>query len=50
MGGIAVGDIFAYLNSWFASSPYTKFAGDGVAPPAVGDIFSFLNAWFAGGC
>lgn len=50
MGGVGVSDIFAYLNAWFASSPYSKFAGDGVALPGVGDIFSFLNAWFAGGC
>ncbi len=50
LGGIDVGDVFAYLNAWFANSPYAKFAGDGVASPQVGDIFSFLNAWFAGGC
>jgi hypothetical protein len=48
MGGITVGDIFTYLNAWFAGTPFTKFDGDGYASPAVSDIFTFLNAWFAG--
>ncbi|MBY0310644.1 MAG: lamin tail domain-containing protein [Phycisphaerales bacterium] len=49
-GGVQVADIFAYLNDWFASSPFADFAGDGTVTPDVADIFSFLNAWFAGGC
>jgi hypothetical protein len=47
-GGLSVGDIFDYLNAWFAGSAYTKVAGDGVTGPTVQDIFSFLNVWFAG--
>ncbi|MBY0312308.1 MAG: hypothetical protein K2W85_09585 [Phycisphaerales bacterium] len=50
-GGIAVGDIFAFLNDWFGASPFARVGGDGSSgAPEVGDIFSFLNAWFAGGC
>jgi hypothetical protein len=50
-GGITVGDIFDFLNDWFAASPYANFGGDGSpATLAVQNIFDFLNAWFAGGC
>jgi hypothetical protein len=50
-GTITVGDIFDYLNSWFAGSLYAKVGGDGTSGTlAVSDIFDFLNAWFAGGC
>ncbi|MBY0312933.1 MAG: hypothetical protein K2W85_12755 [Phycisphaerales bacterium] len=49
-GGIQTGDIFAFLNDWFASSPFAVFGGNGTGTPQTGDIFSFLNAWFAGGC
>ncbi len=45
---IEVGDIFAFLNAWFAGSCKTDFDATGAVE--VGDIFAFLNAWFAGGC
>ncbi len=44
-GSLTVGDIFAFLNGWFAGSPDADFDGGGLA---VSDIFSYLNAWFAG--
>ncbi len=48
--GIAVNDIFAFLNDWFVSSTLTDMGGDGSVAPDVNDIFDFLNAWFDGGC
>jgi hypothetical protein len=49
VNGIQVADIFAFLNDWFASSPYAQVGGDGTSSVlAVADIFAFLNAWFAG--
>jgi hypothetical protein len=48
-GGITVGDIFDFLNDWFASSPFANTGGTGAAAQlAVQNIFDFLNAWFAG--
>jgi hypothetical protein len=47
-GDRTIDDIFIYLNAWFASSPYTKFGGDGVATANIDDIFVYLNAWFIG--
>jgi hypothetical protein len=48
-GGIAVQDIFDFLNDWFAGRLYAKVGGDGTSGTlAVQDIFDFLNAWFAG--
>jgi hypothetical protein len=44
-GGLAVQDIFDFLNAWFAGEPRADFDGGGLA---VSDIFAFLNAWFAG--
>jgi hypothetical protein len=44
-GGLAVQDIFDYLNAWFAGSASADFNGGGLA---VQDIFDYLNAWFAG--
>jgi YVTN family beta-propeller protein len=44
-GGLAVQDIFDFLNAWFAGLPSADFNGGGLA---VQDIFDFLNAWFAG--
>jgi uncharacterized membrane protein len=44
-GSLAVADIFAFLNAWFADDPRADFNGGGLA---VQDIFDFLNAWFAG--
>lgn len=49
-GQTSVQDVFAYLNAWFASSPFAVVEGDGVQLPTVQDIFSYLNLWFAGGC
>jgi hypothetical protein len=45
-GTLAVADIFAYLNAWFAGEAAADF--DGMNGPQVADIFAFLNAWFAG--
>ncbi|HMN40593.1 MAG TPA: GC-type dockerin domain-anchored protein [Phycisphaerales bacterium] len=45
-GSIAVQDIFAFLNRWFAGDPRADFNGAGGI--TVQDIFDFLNAWFAG--
>lgn len=46
IGGLAVTDIFAFLNAWFAAEPRADFnRTDGLG---VSDIFAFLNAWFAG--
>ncbi len=43
--GIAVQDIFDFLNAWFASSAAADFNGGGLD---VQDIFDFINAWLAG--
>ncbi len=49
MGGIAVPDIFAYINDWFASSPYAAIGGDGTGGGAtVQNLFDWINSWFAG--
>ncbi len=51
LGGIAVADIFAFLNDWFAGSPFSNTGGDGgPATLAVANIFDFLSNWFNGGC
>jgi hypothetical protein len=45
-GDVAVQDLFAFLNGWFAGDPSADFdANPGLQ---VSDIFAFLNAWFAG--
>ncbi len=50
-GGITVNDIFAFLNDWFAGSPYANTGGNGnAAPLSVNNIFDFLTNWFNGGC
>jgi hypothetical protein len=50
-GGITVGDIFDFLNDWFAGRPYAIVGGNGsTGQLQVQNIFDFLNAWFAGGC
>lgn len=46
LGGVAVEDIFAFLNAWFASDASADF--DGVGGVEVADIFGYLNRWFAG--
>jgi hypothetical protein len=49
--GITVGDIFDFLNDWFAGRKFAIVAGDGETGQLnVQDIFDFLNDWFAGGC
>jgi hypothetical protein len=49
--GITVGDIFDFLNDWFAGRKFAVVGGDGAhGQLAVQNIFDFLNAWFAGGC
>jgi hypothetical protein len=45
-GHLAVADIFAFLNAWFAGDAAANF--DGINGLQVADIFAFLNAWFAG--
>lgn len=46
-GTLAVIDIFAFLNAWFAGDCRADF--DNTGGLAVQDVFAFLNAWF-GGC
>lgn len=41
-----IGDIFAYLDAWFARDPRSDINMDGAAN--VQDIFDFLAGWFAG--
>ncbi len=45
-GTLAVADIFAFINGWFAGDPRADFDASGGL--AVADVFAFLNAWFAG--
>jgi hypothetical protein len=45
-GVVAVADIFAYLNGWFAGDVRADFNGSETVE--VQDIFDFLNAWFQG--
>jgi hypothetical protein len=45
-GSLAVADIFAFLDAWFAGSTTADF--DGVSGLQIADIFAFLDAWFAG--
>jgi hypothetical protein len=45
-GAVDLGDIFAFLNAWFAGSATADFDGRNGADLA--DIFAFLRAWFAG--
>jgi RHS repeat-associated protein len=44
-GTTAVGDIFEYLNAWFASSAQADSDEDGTIETE--DIFTALNLWFA---
>jgi hypothetical protein len=44
-GTVAVADIFAFLNAWFAGAPQADINGSGLS---VQDIFDFLNLWFVG--
>ncbi len=45
---VAVGDIFAFLADWFASSPDCSTSPSPTSTPTVQDIFDFLAAWFSG--
>lgn len=45
-GAVDLGDVFAFLNSWFANSLNADF--DGLNGVTLQDIFDFLNSWFAG--
>lgn len=49
-GQAGVGDIFAFLESWFhadrTTDPRADFNLSG--PIELGDLFAFLNAWFSG--
>jgi probable HAF family extracellular repeat protein len=45
-GSLAVSDIFAFLNAWFADDHRADFNRANCL--TVQDIFDFLNAWFAG--
>lgn len=48
-GGVAVTDIFAFLNDWFANLPAALTGGNGTSGTlSVQNIFDFLSAWFAG--
>lgn len=42
----APGDIFAFLNAYFARDPSADFDQDGARSPS--DLFAFLTAYFAG--
>ncbi|HMN42665.1 MAG TPA: GEVED domain-containing protein, partial [Phycisphaerales bacterium] len=47
---LEVGDIFDFLNDWFAGNKAALVGGDGdTGALQVQNIFDFLNAWFAGG-
>lgn len=45
-GVVAITDVFAFLNSWFAGSLSTDANLSGGLD--VDDIFTFINIWFAG--
>jgi hypothetical protein len=45
-GVVAVADIFAYLNAWFASDPRTDI--NGTPGLQVSDVFAFFSVWFTG--
>lgn len=46
VGGVTTGDIFDYLNAWFAGRP--RADADESGRVDINDVFVFLNAWFAG--
>lgn len=45
-GTVAIGDLFDYLNTWFAGTLSADTNASGTID--VNDIFDFLNAWFTG--
>jgi hypothetical protein len=45
-GGLAISDIFTYLNAWFGGSPFADTNHSGQLE--IQDIFDFLSLWFAG--
>ncbi len=44
-GTLAIGDVFAYLNAFFAGDPSADVDGGGMT---TADVFAFLNLWFEG--
>lgn len=47
--GVAVTDIFAFLNDCLANRPAALTGGNGTSGTlSVQNIFDFLSAWFAG--
>lgn len=46
--GVAIDDLFLYLNAYFTSSPWAKIGGDGTATPTIDDLFKYINAYFTG--
>jgi hypothetical protein len=45
-GTLTIGDIFEYMNAWFAGDGRADL--DGVVGLSVGDMFMFLSGWFEG--
>lgn len=45
-GGVAVGDVFAFLAGWFGGDARADWDGSGTL--GVQDVFEFLSAFFAG--
>jgi hypothetical protein len=45
-GTVTTGDIFDFLNAWFAGSLSADFDDSGAL--STSDIFAFLNAWLSG--
>ncbi|MBY0312688.1 MAG: HYR domain-containing protein, partial [Phycisphaerales bacterium] len=45
-GGVAVQDLFTYINSWFAGQPAADM--DRNESLDTTDLFTFLNSWFRG--
>jgi ELWxxDGT repeat protein len=46
-GDVTVGDLFLFLNDWFAGNPDTHLSGS-AGPPATSDILTFVGDWLAG--
>ncbi|MBY0311704.1 MAG: serine protease [Phycisphaerales bacterium] len=45
-GSLTIGDLFTYLNAWFAGDPRCEV--NGVGGLTIEDLFAYLNIWFAG--
>lgn len=46
LNGVAIDDLFLFLNAWFLGLPSADI--DGANGVAIDDLFLFLNAWFVG--